>query len=204
MLRQHLQALAVASASSTDNLLVGISLGICFPMKTLDPIILFGTATCNAVGACVMTLVGETIQDGLGSKTTPNALASMAFACFAFQEWGEWRKARQEKENKADEKKWYPSSVSTSPTWWKLALPMTLNNLAGGVACGVLGCVSPLAASSYVWLVSVGFMWVGWFLGRSLQQVLTSNGSIEGVLPWVSIFLYVLLSAQALREAMEA
>ena len=52
---------------------------------------------------------------------------------------------------------------------WKLALPMTLNNLAGGVAGGLAG-VGPLELATGGFLASFMLMWSGHAIGCYIQR----------------------------------
>lgn len=83
-----------------------------------------------------------------------------------------------------------------------LALPMTLNNLAGGVAGGVVG-VSAVTAACCALAVSVGTMWFGYRLGRWYSRKEKKRNNDTTVVDgnqwsgYFSILLYSLLSLQS-------
>jgi putative Mn2+ efflux pump MntP len=81
----------------------------------------------------------------------------------------------------------------------QLALPMTLNNLTGGVAGGLLG-VSPLVGTFWALVASVISMNVGYWLGkRSLfHRASTAVSTITGNL---SIGLYAAIAALKVHES---
>jgi putative Mn2+ efflux pump MntP len=72
-----------------------------------------------------------------------------------------------------------------------LALPMTLNNIAGGVTAGVLG-VPPLWNFVYALAISVLTMWVGYRLGRGF-----SGARRQRSLAYGTIFIYLILCLQS-------
>ena len=90
-----------------------------------------------------------------------------------------------------------------NPSFWQLALPMTLNNLAGGVTAGVLG-VSAWWNFVYAIIMSVLTMWVGYRLGKAfssggLQQQQQQTRSNRW-LTYVPILIYLALALQSLLE----
>ena len=248
----HWQALILAAASSTDNFLVGVSVGV--SGKGLPAEVLWGIALCNAAGCGLATWVaGEGGQrmtkmverialaysnslDGGGgdaadgdSSFWSNSNSSygissivgqylIAAAAFAYLAWQEHREQQQQLQN--------TQSTSPPPASLQLALPMTLNNLAGGVTGGVLG-LNPWINLLYAFLVSVVTMVLGWWLGKRMaitqqrhaQQQHKRNDdwkhdgdgdttNTTGLEQWnlapISIALYLLLSAQSLYDAYRA
>ena len=183
---QHVQALGIALASSTDNFLVGLSVGL--TRKPLSQIVLWGIALCNAAGCWVATSGGSWgAQHFLQDPAAANALACLAFAYLALKEYTE----AQDHNNTEDK----PKHVSLH-----LALPMTLNNLAGGVTAGVLG-VSAWWNFVYALIMSVLTMWIGYGLGKvfsgRLQQQSSSNSHWFVYGP---ILIYLALALQSLVD----
>jgi len=80
-----------------------------------------------------------------------------------------------------------------------LALPMTLNNLAGGVAGGAVG-LTPFMASSYALLASFVTMSFGHFIG---QRLLTGKASDKLPIepPLLAAILLGILCLVTLHEA---
>ena len=107
----HWQALWLALASSTDNFAVGVSMGL--RAARLEG--LWEIAFCNAAGSFLASAGGRQIQ-------FLHPLAAMAFLYLAWEEFGS-----------------APNQLKLRQQWWEIALPMTLNNLAGGVTAGVMG-----------------------------------------------------------------
>ena len=88
-------------------------------------------------------------------------IAALAFLYLGLKEGYEWH-YDQEQENEVTS-----TNVESA---WKLAIPMTLNNVAGGVAGGLAG-TDPLVMFMAAFLASYGLMSLGYFLGSY-----TSNG----------------------------
>jgi putative Mn2+ efflux pump MntP len=190
----HWQALVLALASSTDNFLVGLCTGLVG--KPLPVAVLWRISICNAAGSLVATAGGAFCANTL--HATAELQYGLAAAAFGYLAWIEYR------ELPASTSSNQTGSSSRQQASLSLALPMTLNNLAGGVAGGVVG-LSAVTASLYALFISVITMWVGYRLGllmhgRQAQQGTTlwksSNRSV-----YFSILLYSLLCLQSLREA---
>ena len=177
-LAQHAQAIFICLASSTDNFLVGLSVGL--TRKPLSPKVLWGIALCNAMGCFVATSGGNFGAAFLPDDQAANVLACLAFGYLA---WKEYAEANDAANNGT------PKKVSLD-----LALPMTLNNLAGGVTAGVLG-VAPLWNFLYALLMSVLTMWVGYQLGKAFSGLGKSSSLTYG-----PILIYLALSVQSLVE----
>lgn len=173
----HAQALLISLASSTDNFLVGISVGLA--AKPLQPRVLWGIALCNAAGCFIATSGGE-VGGSLVSNQTAHAIACLAFAYLAVREYAETQ------DNNGRQA---PRNVSLD-----LALPMTANNLAGGVTGGLLG-IWPFWNFLYALVGSVLTMWVGYRLGKSLSTMRQND-----LLMKVSIYIYIILALQSLLD----
>lgn len=128
-------ALLLAFASSTDNFAVGLSLSLAgaeLPMR-VNMIV----ASCNAAGAWVSAALGSAI--GPYAPTLAPAGAAAIFAYLAWDELASWR---------AGESASPLARSAADGLAWKLAAPMTLNNLAGGVASGISGISGVLAGGT--------------------------------------------------------
>lgn len=140
-------ALWLALASSTDNFAVGASLALAG--GALPPWLNLSIALCNALGALASASVGG-LLGSLAPRIAP-LLAAAIFGWLAFEEVG----SRQRGEDASP-----LVSAAADGLLWRLALPMTLNNLAGGVAGGAIG-VGPGLAFACALLASVVMMATG-------------------------------------------
>jgi putative Mn2+ efflux pump MntP len=170
--RYHLDALLLALASSTDNFTVGISIGITSSSTTKLPFAWINIiiSICNALGALLAGLAGKFMITSNKNTFLPAVLAACAFGVLAFQElylyYNDVIKLNyphKKIKNPADSK----SSVANLTSVWKLAIPMTLNNLAGGVAGGAVG-LSPGISALYALNASFISMSLGHFVGFRL------------------------------------
>jgi putative Mn2+ efflux pump MntP len=199
MVSEHWQAILIAAASSTDNFLVGISVGLSVHRnnggRSMRGLI-WGIAICNAITALATVRFGEQIG-AVFSPALQNSAAGFVFLSLA---WHEVRGGtdRAEAKNK---------NAMQSSQWTllvQLAIPMSLNNMAGGVASGVAG-VSASLASIYALLASVWFMESGVYLGRRWRWT-TTKGHHHDQLPQRAMFwncaLYILLGFQCFYNAL--
>eukprot|EP00977_Amphora_coffeiformis_P005557 scaffold1170_cov174-Amphora_coffeaeformis.AAC.41 len=175
--QKHAQALFISLASSTDNFLVGLSVGL--TRKPLLPNVLWGIALCNAVGCFVATSGGSLGAEFFLDDRMANGIASLAFAYLAVREYVEGQASN-------DSSSQTPKNVSLD-----LALPMTLNNLAGGVTAGLLD-ISPTWNFVYVLFMSVFTMWLGYGLGTAFSGLRHHHSLIYG-----PICIYLALSFQS-------
>ena len=188
ILIEHWQAFALAAASSTDNFCVGLSIGL--GGHRLSMLVLWGTSTCNALGAMLATASGSWVQDQISdNRAIPSLLAAVAFGYLG------WKEYNESLSNSAA-----ATNVSTWIDLAELALPMTLNNLAGGVAGGVVG-VSKVVASLHVWIVSIIFMWLGYRVGYSATKKESDREQSSSSLTSWSVLLYGLLTLQSVVQA---
>ena len=74
---------------------------------------------------------------------------------------------------------------------WKLAIPMTLNNLAGGIAGGVVG-IGPTLAGGSAFVASFVMMAVGYVLGKCVGGAL--DGRLDVRLLSCAIFAFLCVS----------
>lgn len=180
-LAQHLDALLLSLASSTDNFTVGISVG--FSHKRLPIWVNAFISICNAAGALVAGLGGVILSQHI--PLLAPMLASLAFGVLAIHEFHEFLHS-----SKTEEKHQFLEISQVI----RLAVPMTLNNLAGGVAGGAVG-LSPLVSASYALLASFLTMAVGHRIGHRLGKSQMVNPSL------VSCCLLGALCLLTLREA---
>lgn len=147
------EATLLSVASSLDNFAVGLSLGLV--QATLSPRLNFIVAASNAAGAVLSSYVGAAL--GLHAPGVAGTLAGLIFAWLGLGEaWAYY--AREDS---------VLAALAKDGNAWKLALPMTLNNLAGGVAGG-LARIPPLLLGAGAFAASFGLMWVGRALGNCI------------------------------------
>jgi putative Mn2+ efflux pump MntP len=108
--------------------------------------LIWGIGICNAATALATASFGEQIG-AVFSPALQNSAAGMVFL------WLAWNEARGETD-RADAAN--NGAVSQWSLLVQLAVPMSLNNMAGGVASGVAGVAASLA-SIYALAVSVLF-----------------------------------------------
>ncbi len=135
-----LDAFLLALASSTDNFMVGLSVGISNQSLSLGANALI--SVCNASGAWLASFGGSALGKSLPPHLPP-LLSALAFGALAFKEFWEFaeglRRKKKLHQNKKDENIMDTNSTSSDKNLnisraFHLAIPMTLNNLAGGVA----------------------------------------------------------------------
>lgn len=162
----------MALASSTDNFMVGLSVGLSRKHLGLNANLLI--SFCNATGAGVAGYLGGSLQQVLPIYLVP-LLAAVAFGVLSVQEFVSFHhnnclSNKTKDENNCQHTERSHESVQQqhldTPRAIQLALPMTLNNLAGGVAGGAVG-VSSLQASLYGLMASFWTMLLGYKLGRT-------------------------------------
>jgi len=184
-------------------------------------------ALCNATGTLLATygggrvvqLLEQALQQLAAAATTSSSPQSytinvkleslLAAAAFAYLAWKEYIEAFGGKGNKHcadaaaddddDDDKANKSSQSKSGLSYSIALPMTLNNLAGGVAGGVIG-LSAWQATGYAFIVSFGSMALGHFLASQLVPRNRQSAASPRWCQQVAIGLYLLLCVQSLMD----
>lgn len=223
LIQTHVDSCLLAVASSTDNLVVGISAGLLSasssrPTTSQEWIHFYkvnlAVALCNAGGTFVSTYGGgnlarlpekalQKLAATVTSSSSPetfvmnvkpeSALAAIAFAYLAWKEYSEG--LIEINEDSGDDK----TKKAARGLSYSIALPMTLNNLAGGVAGGALG-LSALQATSYAFVVS----FLSMALGNSLATRLVKSTTQSALAPrWcqvVAISIYLLLCVQSLLD----
>ena len=143
----------LAVGSSVDNAAVGMSLGV--SGQKLQPWVNVSIATCNSLGALMASYGG--LWMGAAVPMLAPLLAGATFAFLGYSEAASWYHCEESPLAK----------LAAEGVVLRLAVPMTLNNLAGGVAGGVAG-VSPYEAALSVLVASTLMMWGGHRAGRVL------------------------------------
>lgn len=190
-----LEAFLLALASSTDNFMVGLSVGI--TNRSLSLGVNAFISICNATGAWLAGFGGSALGQSLPPYVSP-LLSAITFGGLAFREFVDFfetvrkkrKLERKEKENEnhplSESNKYAETEIpgisnsSSSASNLdmsraiQLAFPMTLNNLAGGVAGGAIG-VSPLQAGLYGLLASFLTMALGHRIGLHLVGLSNKN-----------------------------
>lgn len=190
----HWQAFLIAAASSTDNFIVGVSVGLSILAKGSMHGLIWSIAICNAGTALATALFGEQIA----AVIAPSLQNFMAGAVFIWLAWNEVNGEDEGEANVCDEKF---GAVSQIALFIQLALPMSLNNMAGGVASGVAG-VSATVAATYALLVSVVFMEVGVALGRFWKnKAKQRREQLQNRANSWSCVLYIVLGMQCFYSA---
>jgi putative Mn2+ efflux pump MntP len=197
---QHFDALLLALASSTDNFTVGLSVGI--GSKPLPLWVNVVISICNAAGALFAGYGGLWLSQTMPSYMPP-LLAALAFGILAVQECRSSQEQEQQHDgddhhdDDGDKSKNNRHSLVNMSQVVQLALPMTLNNLAGGVAGGAAG-LAPLMSASYALFASFLTMAVGHWLGGHLGKTLLSGKTTPSL---VSACLLGILCLLTLNEA---
>lgn len=207
-----LEAFLLSLASSTDNFMVGLSVGISQRQLGLDANVVI--SACNAAGAGVAGYLGGSLQQHLPVYLAP-LMAGIAFGILAGQEFAAFYHGVKgaTKEEPVESKK-SDKQLDFSRAM-QLAIPMTLNNLAGGIAGGAVG-VTPLQATCYGFLASfltmtMGYL-VGLYVGKKAAKKSNNVGKRAGSSPlgllldpsFVSASLLGALCLMSLQEAWAA
>ena len=159
-----LTALLLAIASSTDNFAVGLGMGLA--QKPLSVRVNGIISILNALGAIIASFFGNAGQ----STSWLSLLASLAFFYLAYDEFASRNTCYDEKDNSAKN----PVPIASTG----MAIPMTLNNLVGGAAGGVVG-VPPSMAAICALLASYSAMAMGHWIGTQTASTATSYPSSQ-------------------------
>jgi putative Mn2+ efflux pump MntP len=213
----HVDALLLALASSTDNFMVGISMGMGRKRSDVPPLYANGIiSVCNAGGAYLASQGGLWVKHSFYAEQRFSLyLSSLAFGALSFLEYRGYCDTVRTKNVKVQDQHdgVDPSSSGQNhgghscppqvPRFglsvWKLAIPMTLNNFAGGVVGGASG-VTPELLALYALFVSFGTMWVGYGVGQRVKLVVLTTGSWLHP-SFLSAALLGILCLMTLREA---
>ena len=159
--RVLIYALGIALSSSTDNFAVGASLGLAG--LVLHARFNLAIALANGIGALVAAEGGHVIGEVANS-----AGAWLAASVFAYLSWQEGASICRGEESSPLLHKAERGVVA------QLAVPMTLNNLAGGVAGGVVG-IGPLLGGASAFVASFLMMATGHLLGKTCHAALRGS-----------------------------
>lgn len=149
-MKRRIDCVILSVSSSVDNFIVGVTLGVQGNVYSheLNAIV----AAANALGAFLSSYVGRVM--GKVVPTLAGLGAAAIFLYIGIDEFVSW----STKSSSALE------SLALRGNAWKLALPMTLNNLAGGMAGGVTG-IRPVHMGLGAFVASFLFMLGGFYLG---------------------------------------
>ena len=149
-------AFILACGSSTDNLAVGFASGISKRQLNISTNII--TSFLNAMGAYLSAAGGHML--GELAPTIAILFATIIFAYLAVDELLSWRNG--------DKESTMTMKLSDGILDSRLGIPMTLNNLAGGVAGGAVG-VHANTAGFMALLASFCMMKIGHSVGLYLN-----------------------------------
>lgn len=141
-------------SSSLDNFIVGTSLGIAD--AALPVRLNLAVSAANALGAFVSAGAGSL----LGSAA-PLAAGFAAGGIFLYLAYGEADGFLRQEPSAL-------SSLALKGVAWRLALPMTLNNIAGGVAGGIAK-LGPFSMGIAAFFASFALMRLGHKVGKLSQ-----------------------------------
>ncbi len=168
----------ISVGSSTDNFSVGLSVGL----SKGDKLPFFANLTisiCNALGAYISSGVGSQIDKvlspflGESSIAVTYLIAGVAFFYLAYEEYAQLVLKRKLKLKWKKENKNPPPMDEHNLDMWsvfKLAIPMTLNNVAGGVAGGSTGMI-PEKYCIAAFVASFTLMQTGFMLGKYIKKI---------------------------------
>jgi len=184
-LAKHIDALILALASSTDNFTVGFSIGI--RRKHLGHWANALISLCNGFGAFFAVFGGRVIMEVLPSFA--NVAAALVFGVLGIVEIVSWYS------NGSGETSTSSSAVGAMnfSQVMQLAVPMTLNNLAGGAAGGAVG-LSPGISGFYAVMASYAMMYFGHMAGFRLStaKLPVDPSLVSGMLLLVLCLLTIL------------
>lgn len=157
-------------------------------------------SVCNASGAFAASHGGVWLTHWV-SGSLPLYLAATAFGGLAIVEYNNYMTELGSLQDDGDSQ----SSMQEIRQVLSLAIPMTLNNLAGGVAGGAAG-LTPEMTAIYALVASFASMYVGYFVGNRLRRVIKGRHT-NSQRPWfhpslIAAVLLGVLCILTLREAM--
>eukprot|EP00980_Cylindrotheca_fusiformis_P031156 scaffold25915_cov122-Cylindrotheca_fusiformis.AAC.2 len=177
---QHLDALVLALASSMDNFAVGFSIGV--GRKILPFWANAMISFCNGLGALFASCGGFLLNDNL-------PLFAPSLAAIGFGVLGALELVSYSQDSGPISK----NVVMSVSHVLRLALPMTLNNVAGGVAGGAIG-ISPTVSGLHSVLASFLTMHVGHALGCRFgsHKMPFCPSLFSGILLWALCIMTIL------------
>jgi putative Mn2+ efflux pump MntP len=143
-------------SSSTDNFAVGASVAL---SGSPHSVYVNGViAVCNASAALVSAAFGVYLGDA--APTVAPLAAAIIFLYLAYEEV---RSLLQGEDASP------LAQMAVSGLAWRLAVPMSINNLAGGIAGGVVG-IGPLQAGFWALVASYAMFRLGHYVGDNLSR----------------------------------
>ena len=163
-------AILLACGSSTDNFAVGTSLGI--SNKSLSSSTNAIISFFNAFGAYISASGGYYLLGRL-APAYATLFAALIFSYLSIDDFNAYRHKRSD--NGTDRSSSTLRMKSDSPRdALRIAIPMTLNNIAGGAAGGAVG-IGALTAGVAALLASFCMMKLGHVIGKHLMASLESR-----------------------------
>ena len=143
-------------SSSTDNFAVGASVAL---SGSPHSVYVNGViAVCNASAALVSAAFGTYLGDA--APTVAPMAAAAIFLYLAYEEVCSLIRGEDASPL---------AQMAVSGLAWRLAVPMSINNLAGGIASGVAG-IGPLEAGFWALVASYAMFRLGHYLGDNLGR----------------------------------
>lgn len=154
----------LACGSSTDNFAVGASVGISNkPLRTSANALI---SLLNALGAYISAAGGHLL-----GELAPLYATTFAALIFAYLSVDEFISCREVHSKSAETNSTLSMKSSSASDALRIAVPMTLNNLAGGAAGGAAG-IDANTAGVTALLASFVMMKLGHVTGQYLKQSL--------------------------------
>lgn len=196
----RMESLISSLSSSTDNFIVGFNLGLCSEgIGDLSYKFNFIVSTSNAIGAYLSTFFGHLLSNNIAPRIA-EFLSIAMFFILGLLDLNSWRKRKSRKNGNNRRGKdidgfMLPIRQQTPKSAWKVAVPMTLNNLGGGFAGGIIGC-SAYDMFFTAFFASFLLMMLGYFLGKAIvrKSQLYNNKSLSVHSELVSAGLLLLLA----------
>lgn len=165
-IKNLLYPLLVGVGSSTDNFIVGLTVGL--KKNGHKSFLKFNLviSLANAIGAYVASTIGLNvlgISFAGNEKVTREYSSLLAGIAFYYLAINEYLQSTQQQQEQHGEQELSSKDQFSIQETLQLALPMTLNNLAGGIASGVSG-ISPWISFAMAFLCSFGLMQIGYIL----------------------------------------
>lgn len=154
-----MRCVVLSLASSLDNFAVGVSLGMYGrPLSMRVNIIV---SACNAVGALLSSQIGVLL-----GQQAPDVAALLGAIIFVWLGYSEADSYRLDEASPL-------TNLAEAGVAWRLAVPMTLNNVAGGVAGG-LAKVRSVDMFFGALVASFGLMFFGHLFGKYGSKLVNS------------------------------
>jgi len=174
----YVYPLFLSLGSSSDNFTIAASLGLSSEPLGFHAILIISLA--NATGAFVSCAGGQVLEQIQLNNGIAPILAGFAFLYLAYEEYKccsisflDCLRNKMSTTPSIDKQGQEANTLDDTSfmTIMKLAIPMTLNNLAGGVAGGAAG-VDPIPFGVMAFIASITMMKLGHKLGSKLGPTL--------------------------------